>query len=75
MRKYLISTILLLLLAGFGCRSARTDIVRRIIFIGDAGEMNKQQQAIIARCSIPDYTRTKQLSCISVIIFIPKEWH
>jgi hypothetical protein len=44
MRKYFASTIGLLL---FFTATSQDDIVRRVILIGDAGEMNGHQQAII----------------------------
>ncbi|MFI5128974.1 MAG: hypothetical protein ACHQFX_03235, partial [Chitinophagales bacterium] len=50
MGKYLISTMMFLLLAGSAAIS-QDDIVRRVILIGDAGEMNNQQQAIVANAA------------------------
>ena len=46
MKKYMASTAAILLLAGTTGLS-QDDVARRIILIGDAGEMNGRQQVII----------------------------
>src|SRR6185503_11517204 len=47
MRKYVCGILICSLLTGITAMS-QDDVVRRVILIGDAGEINKQQQAIIS---------------------------
>src|ERR1700749_731134 len=57
MAKLSVSTLLLLLLSYFG--TAQDSIRHRVILIGDAGQVNKQQQFVITDAAsrvIPDHT-------------------